>query len=82
MDLELKKLLEDNLQIANENKAMLKRLVLLQKWNQIIRITYWVLLIGIAIGAFYTIEPYFNALFGMSSSGGVSGLDSMKDLFN
>ncbi len=83
MDPEFKKLLEDNLQVANENREMLKKLILFQKWNQISKVVYWVLIIGLAAGAFYAIEPYFSSLFGGGHSlGGNSDLDTLKSLLN
>ena len=70
MEEETKKLLEDNLALNRENNEMLHKLYNIQRWAQITRIIYWFVVIGIAIGAFYFIQPFFDSLLG------VYGLDS------
>jgi hypothetical protein len=57
MDEEMKKL-------VIENNSMLKKLVFYQKWNQIYRIVYWLIIILSAIGAFYFVQPLLSSLSG------------------
>ena len=47
-----------------ENNSMLKKLVFYQKWNQIYRIVYWLIIILSAIGAFYFVQPLLSSLVG------------------
>lgn len=81
MDPELKKLLEDNLTVSYENKEMLKKLVAFQRFSQITRVVYWVVIIGIAIGAFYFIQPFFDSLFNIYG-GGLSDINTIKGFIN
>lgn len=60
MDPESKKLLEDTFQLAQENNQMLRKIRKVQKWG-----TFWsgfkvLLIVGIALGSFYFLEPYVN----------------------
>ena len=76
MDPDIKKLLEDNLALNKENNDMLLKLFKIQRLAQITRIIYWIVLIGIAVGAFYFVQPFIDSLlgiYGMDSS----SLDSL-----
>jgi hypothetical protein len=60
MDPESKKLLEETFRLAQENNNMLRKVRSVQKWG-----TYWsllkvLLIIGIALGSFYFLEPFVN----------------------
>lgn len=81
MDPELKRLLEDNLTVSYENKEMLKKLVFYQKFNQISRVVYWVIIICIALGALYFIQPFLDNLLNIYG-GGMSDLNTIKNFIN
>jgi len=71
MDPEAKQLLEENLRLSKENNELLLKLYNVQKWSQIIRVGYYVVLVLIGIGAFYFIKPFFGDLlsaYGIDSS--------------
>jgi hypothetical protein len=62
VDPESKKLLEDTFRLAEENNSMLHKVRSVQKWA-----AYWswlrmLIIIGIALGSFYFLEPYFNKI--------------------
>jgi hypothetical protein len=62
VDPESKKLLEDTFHLEEENNLMLRKVRSVQKWA-----SYWawlrtILIIGIALGSFYFLEPYFNKI--------------------
>ena len=68
MDPESKKLLEDTFHLEEENNVMLHKVRSVQKWN-----AFWsglkiFLLIGIALGSFYFLEPYVNKIIDFYSS--------------
>ena len=60
MDEQNKRLLEENLALAKENNQMLKKVLRSQKRGEIMKIVYWLLIIGIAFGAFYFVQPYLE----------------------
>jgi hypothetical protein len=64
--------LEDQL---GENTRMVRALYRAQRWAFVYRIVYWVIIIGLALGAFYFIQPYLTALTGAYET--VSGQDSV-----
>lgn len=57
MDPELKHLLEKNIELNEQNNAMLKRLTKALRWNQFWGIVKWTIIIGSAIGAYYWLQP-------------------------
>ena len=63
MDPEIEKLLREDLVLNKENNEMLKKLYNAHKWNRISSILKWVIVIGIALGTFYFIQPMFDQLF-------------------
>lgn len=68
MDPESKKLLEDTFELTQENNKMLRKVRSFQKWG-----TFWsglkiLLIIGIALGSFYYLEPYYNKIVNFYSS--------------
>jgi hypothetical protein len=72
MDQEAKQLLEENLKLSKENNELLLKLYKVQRWGQIIRVGYYVVLILIGIGAFYFIKPFLGNLlsvYGVNPSG-------------
>lgn len=79
MDAEVKKLLEENLRLNKENNKLLIKLRNYQKWAQITRAFYWVLIIGVSVGAFYFIKPYFGNLLNIYT-GDLSGFSNISDL--
>lgn len=62
LEFEDKKLLEETARLARENNDMLKKIRRGQKWARGWRIAYWVIIIGVAVGAFYFLQPYVEAL--------------------
>jgi uncharacterized protein involved in cysteine biosynthesis len=81
MDPLLKQLLEENLKLSKENNVLLLKIRNVQRWAQITKILYWFVIIGVAIGAFYFIQPYLGGVLNIYS-GGVSDISSIKDIGN
>lgn len=79
MDSEMKQLLEENLKISKENNELLLKVRSVQKWAQITRILYWVLIIAVSFGSLYYIKPYLGNLLNVYT-GGVSGVDNISEI--
>lgn len=60
MEPESKKLLEETYKLVEENNTMLKKIRHAQRIASFIRSIYWVIVIGLGIGAFYFVQPYFD----------------------
>lgn len=77
MSPEEKSLLERVAKLSEDNHQMLKSLYSAMRWGRAWRIFYWVLIIGISIGAFYFIQPYIDQLMSV-----YSGIQGGADTFN
>jgi hypothetical protein len=85
MDPESKKLIEETFYLAQENNKMLLKIRSVQKWDVFWSLLKWFVIIGIALGSFYYLEPYVNKIInfygsisGTSQSSGTNG--SFQDL--
>lgn len=80
MQPEEKEMLKKTLELAQENNKMLHAIRRGMLWGRIMRVVYWVIIIGAAIGVYYYIEPYIDSAVG--AYGSVKGdLKSFGDLF-
>jgi hypothetical protein len=80
MDPESKKMIEETFYLAKENNKMLLKIRSVQKWDIFWSLLKWFIIIGIALGSFYYLEPYVNKIItfygsisGTSQSSGTSG---------
>lgn len=64
MNPEEKEIIKKTLELAQENNKMLHALRRSMFWGRIIRIIYWVIIIGAAIGVYYYITPYIDSAIG------------------
>ena len=60
MDPESKKLLEETFRLTQENNNMLRKVRSVQKWANLWSLLKVLLIIGIALGSFYFLEPFVN----------------------
>ncbi len=74
MDEEEKRLLQEILALQKENNEMLLSYKKNIRWNNLSRIFYWILIAGIAFGAFYFIKPYLGSFMNIYS-GNISGVN-------
>lgn len=80
MEPEEREMLKKTLELTQENNKMLHSIRRGMFWGRIIKITYWVIIIGAAIGIYYYITPYLDSA--ISAYGDVKGdLKSFGDLF-
>lgn len=60
MDNDDKKLLYDTYDLVKENNEMLHKIRGIQKRQVFFQILHWLIVIGIAIGTLYFLEPYIE----------------------
>jgi len=60
MDPETKKLLEDTYHLVEENNKMLHKVRGVQKRATLFSVFYWIVIIGVSVGAFYFLQPYVD----------------------
>lgn len=56
------RLLEETRALVEENSKMLKSMQRMMHTSAVIKIVYWVVILGVTFGAFYFIQPYFDAI--------------------
>ncbi len=69
---EEKSLLERTYALAEENNEMLRSIRNANRISLILRIVYWVVIIGIALGAYYFIQPYFESVLDLTDQASAS----------
>lgn len=82
---EEKELLKRAVELAEENNNMLHSMRRSMRLARIMSILYWVVIIGSAVGAYYLIQPYIDALMAIygNVNGGFSGnVDNIKNILN
>jgi hypothetical protein len=57
-----KELLEKTYELEKENNRMLRSIRNSGRWALIFRVFYWLIIIGLSVGAFYFIQPYLQSL--------------------
>lgn len=55
-----RQLLERAVRISEENNKILKRVYSYVWWRRLFSIFHWVLIIGIAFGLFYFVQPFID----------------------
>jgi hypothetical protein len=69
MDKELRDMLQENLELSRENNKLLKKVRGVQKRTHLFRLAYWIIIIGITLGAYYYIQPYLEKIISMYNEG-------------
>lgn len=62
MDFHDKEFFERLMTITEENNHLLHKMVRGARIARIARITYWVIVLGISIGAYYYVQPYIDQI--------------------
>ena len=65
MNPEERSLLERTYKLAEENHELLLGLRQRARISTAIKAVYWIVIIGLSIGAFYFIQPYVDSVTGM-----------------
>ncbi len=80
MDPEVKKMIEESLTLNRESNTILKGIRSAQRRAEIMKIIYWVIILGITFGAYYFVQPYIESLMGYYSSiAGIGGDGTTTD---
>lgn len=83
---EEKSLLERTYKLAEENNIILHSIRRSNRFSAAMRIVYWVIIIGLSVGAYYLIQPYLQTvmgLYGQATSilgGKQNSINSLQDL--
>ncbi|MBX4210645.1 hypothetical protein KW783_01605 [Candidatus Parcubacteria bacterium] len=78
---EEKEMLERALNLAEENNKMLRGMRRSMRVGTILRVVYWIIIIGLAFGSFYFLQPYLNQL-GEVYTGFKDNVDSVHNFIS
>jgi predicted MFS family arabinose efflux permease len=81
---EERSLLERTAALAAENNKILRSIRRSNRWSAVMRVIYWVLIIGVSFGAYYYIQPWITNMIGVldkanSIEGSVSATQGATD---
>ena len=62
MDIEERKMIQQTLALARENNKLIKKMRKAALIGRAWKIFYWIVIIGISIGAFYFLQPYVESI--------------------
>ncbi len=79
MDPESKKMLEATFSLAEDNNKMLHKIRSAQNLASFMRILYWVVILGIAFGSFYYLQPYVDQVQSIFKETGTT-LNQLKNI--
>ncbi len=74
-----RELIEKVLRVSQENNVMLRRMQSRARWGTLFRAFYWILIIGLSLGAFYFVQPYIEAIGGNAEQFKTS-VDTLRSL--
>ena len=69
-------------EVSDENNRMIRRMYRSVRFGQFISLIKWAVIIGVAIGAFYYLQPVFDKIDGIYSSLTNSHLPNFMDFFD
>jgi len=81
MNPEERKLLQNTFNLAEENNKMLRKVRGVQKRQAFFSILKWIIIIGVAVGAFYFLQPYIDNVLKFIQDSSAS-LNQLKNLGN
>jgi hypothetical protein len=70
MDPESKKLLEDTHALVEENNKILHSMRRSLRFQHVLSILYWVIILGSAFGAYYFLQPYLQKIMVLYNGAG------------
>jgi hypothetical protein len=74
MDIEDKKKIDRALALSEENNKILKTLLRNMRWGRLFKTVYWLVILGVSVGAFLHFQPYIDQF--------VQGFDSFQKAFS
>ena len=67
--------------LAKENNRLIKKVYKHMVWGRVIKILYWVIIVGGALGAYWFLQPYFEKFFGVYE-GATTQVETIRDFIS
>ena len=81
MSPEEKELLRRSIVLSEENNDILRSIQRSMRLSRFLKLVYWVVVIGVAVGAFYFLKPYINSVMDLYN-GAKTQLDQINSGVN
>ena len=78
---EERELLKRSVVLSEENNDMLRSIRRSMRFSRLMTIAYWVLIIGVSVGAYYYVEPYLQGVLD-AYGGAKTNIDRFGNLFD
>jgi len=78
---EERELLTQSIKLAEENNKILRGMRRSARFATVLRVIYWLLILGAAFGTYYFVEPYLNAVI-KSYTSMQKNIESVKNVTN
>jgi hypothetical protein len=79
MDTDIREMLKQNLELARENNRMLKKLIRKERWASLMRILYWLVILGVTLATYYYLQPYIEDAIGLYDNVG-ERIDDLREV--
>jgi len=76
MEPEDKEKLDRMLSLAEENNVMLRKIRSAQKTSAMFKTIYWIIIIGVTVGAYYYVKPLYDTVTGIFAQGNANLKDA------
>jgi len=73
MDFHDKEFFDKLMAMTEENNTLLKKMWRAVKIGRVVQFSYWFIIIGLSIGAFYFVQPYIDRLLSVYTDLGLGG---------
>lgn len=77
---EEERMLRETVQLTRETNVLVKKIQKGLMWARVVKVIYWVILIGVTVGAFYFVQPYIDG-FRELYAGFANSQEGLKTLF-
>jgi len=76
--------LEEILKLTKENNKILKKQLSAMRWSRAFKVVYWIIIVGIALGSYYYIQPYIDGILNtyQSIGAGMQNINKTLDSVN
>ena len=79
MDSDIRDAVQKTLELVEENNKILRKMRRSIFWGRVFHTLYWIIIIGVSIGAYYYVQPYLESM--LKIFGGTQGtLDELQKL--
>lgn len=81
MDFEIKKMVEESLELSRENNKILRSMRSAARWGRALRMFYWIIIIASMLGLYYYFQPVLK-VFQSQYEMGASFLNQLQEGFS